>query len=383
MKSVIYISRVCTKSKFSELMKKRTGALHQPAQKFHDLIVTGLANNGVRVNCVSSLPLYDRKSYVPASKERENNIAYYYVASSKYILRLLIYFVNTFLQVCSLVRKEKKTLVVCDVLDVSIGMGALLAAKMMRVKFVGIITDLPEDLYKDKNVYVKLSNYLIEHSDGYVFLSEFMNRKINRNGKKYVIIEGLVESTPLPSKQLSKERKVKNCMYAGALEEKYGVKTLVDAFEKMNNPDYCLHVYGYGGLETYIRDKAKHVENIKFYGLVDNQQIVEAEVTMDLLVNPRPSDEQFTLYSFPSKNMEYMASGTPILCTKLKCIPKEYFPYMYFIEDESLDGFVDSLNTHMSKSVDELYEFGANAKKWILSEKNKTNQTKKILEIFS
>ena len=38
-------------------------------------------------------------------------------------------------------------------------------------------------------------------------------------------------------------------------------------------------------------------------------------------VNPRQNNEEFTKYSFPSKTMEYLASGVPVVAYKLDGIP--------------------------------------------------------------
>lgn len=382
MNNVIYISRVCSQDTFSGLMKKRTGALHQPAQKFHDILVRGLHENGMKVKCISSLPLYNQKIFENQTKEIDNGIEYYYAPSTKYKIKPLLYMIYVFFKVVSLLRKEKESVVICDILDVSIGFGALFASKICKKKFVGLVTDLPDDLVKQKNLFSMLSNYLIAKSDAYIFLSEFMNQKINKSNKNYVIVEGVVDKTIIPEKKEIIDEEVKKCMYAGALAEKYGVKKLVDAFVSMNNENYILDIYGYGELENYIEEIANQYTNINYYGLVSNQEIVEIEKKMDILINPRPSDEMFTLYSFPSKNMEYLSSGTAMLCTRLKCIPQEYHKYMYFIDDESEQGFVDAIQKHMSKSKKELCEFGYVAQKWVINNKNRIIQTKKIITML-
>ena len=42
--------------------------------------------------------------------------------------------------------------------------------------------------------------------------------------------------------------------------------------------------------------------------LMNHPKIVKEEKKSTLLVNPRFTNEEYTKYSFPSKNMEYMAS---------------------------------------------------------------------------
>ena len=51
-------------------------------------------------------------------------------------------------------------------------------------------------------------------------------------------------------------------------------------------------------------------------------------------MNPRFTGAEYTLYSFPSKNIEYMVSGTPVITTRLAGIPDDYYPYVFVFEEE-------------------------------------------------
>ena len=99
-------------------------------------------------------------------------------------------------------------------------------------------------------------------------------------------------------------------------------------------------------------------------------------------MNPRPTTEEFTKYSFPSKNMEYMVSGTPLLTTRLPGMPKEYYPYVFLIEDETIDGYAKALADALSRTEDELVNFGQKAKKFVLENKNYIIQTRRIIELI-
>jgi glycosyltransferase involved in cell wall biosynthesis len=98
-----------------------------------------------------------------------------------------------------------------------------------------------------------------------------------------------------------------------------------------------------------------------------------------LLINPRPTTEEFTKYSFPSKNMEYMASGTPVLTTRLPGMPEDHKPYVYFIDEETPEGVKTALQTVLSQDDQALHQFGAAAKAFILKEKNNISQAAKVL----
>ena len=79
--------------------------------------------------------------------------------------------------------------------------------------------------------------------------------------------------------------------------------------------------------------------------------------------------------------MEYMVSGTPVLTTKLPGMPKEYYDYIYLIEDESENGMMDSIITVLNLPREELIEKGKNAKDFVLKYKNNNVQAKKIIEL--
>ena len=117
-------------------------------------------------------------------------------------------------------------------------------------------------------------------------------------------------------------------------------------------------------------------------GVAPNSDIVKAELKATLLVNPRPTNEEYTKYSFPSKNMEYMASGTPVLTTELPGMPEDHKPYVFFIKDETADGIAETLRNVLEKTPEQLHSFGLSAKDFILKEKNNISQAKKVLDFI-
>ena len=114
-----------------------------------------------------------------------------------------------------------------------------------------------------------------------------------------------------------------------------------------------------------------------------NQEIVKEEVKATLLINPRPTNQEFVKYSFPSKNMEYLVSGTPLLTTRLPGMPMEYYPYIYTIDAETDEGLCKTLRVLLSKSKQELHENGKRAKMFVLENKNENIQGKKIVLLLN
>ena len=132
-----------------------------------------------------------------------------------------------------------------------------------------------------------------------------------------------------------------------------------------------------------LQQIAAEDDRVFYGGMLLNTQIVEKEQEATLLVNPRPTGEEYVKYSFPSKTMEYMASGTPVLTTVLPGMPKEYHPYVFLLEDESEDGIAAKLKEVLEQSEEDLFRKGCEAREFVLKEKNNVIQAKKILDMLN
>lgn len=239
-----------------------------------------------------------------------------------------------------------------------------------------MLTDFP-DSYFNGSFFRKIWQFELERYDYYIFLTQHMNEIINKKNKPYIIIDGVCDS--IDNSVRDKYEKFV-LLYAGGLYEKYGVKNLVDAVLKFENDDIELHIYGSGDMEEYL--KGLNDSKIKYYGVVKNNIILEEEYKSILLVNPRFTNQDYTKYSFPSKNMEYMASGTAVLTTQLQGIPNEYFMYYYTFENESIDGMYNTINKLLQMDRDLLIKKGHDAKEYVIKYKNKIVQSKKIIDML-
>ena len=99
------------------------------------------------------------------------------------------------------------------------------------------------------------------------------------------------------------------------------------------------------------------------------------------MVNPRKAEQSFTKYSFPSKTIEYMASGTPMIGYRLPGIPEEYYRYIY-VASQDEGGLENCLKKVMTFSQQQRNEFGLSAKQFIRNEKNAEKQCAKIIKLI-
>lgn len=147
--------------------------------------------------------------------------------------------------------------------------------------------------------------------------------------------------------------------------------------------DAELHLYGAGGDASFIEECAKQDPRIRFFGRVDRKTLLVALKKAHLLVVNKPTEDDYSNYSFSSKILEYMASGTPLLTTKVGGMPEEYLKYVYIIEDESIDGISIALTVAMDSVLKEHYVFCEKAAHFAIEDKNYRKMTEKILSFFA
>ncbi len=378
---VIYIASVFD----DECLNKRFGGksvLPYAANKYNTLLFEGIVKNGVQTDVLSVVPInrqnYPKPFFKGYTVKRDGlNIRYL----SQLNLPMLKNIFNIMGGFFRTLFAPKGTVIIYDVLVVSASMGALCAAKIRKFKKLGIVTDLPKFQPISKNsLLLKMNDQVVGDSDGYVFLTKQMNDEVNVANKPYIVLEGHASEDMKDKKHLPFTGGEKNVIYAGAIEKIYGLEMLCKAFLDIARPGETLHVFGNGDYAEELRLLAEENENLVYHGNRPNSEIVEAELGATLLVNPRPTDGEYTKFSFPSKTLEYMVSGTPVLSSRLEGIPDEYEDYIFYFDENTKESLGRRMREILDLSPEELAEKGASARAFALEEKNNIVQSAKIID---
>lgn len=230
-----------------------------------------------------------------------------------------------------------------------------------------------------KKVESKITNILLKNVDGYILFTEQMQCYFEKYKKQNIIIEGVYKD----KYSLEKVKKEKFIMHAGSLQFNVGIEELIDAFEQISDKEMELWFFGSGVMDEYIKNKAKNNFKIKHMGFIDPKELFEYEKKATLLVNVRNPQEEYTKYSFPSKTFEYLASGTPFLSTDLSGIPKEYKEYIFLIKNNDVESIKVGLDYVLSLSEYERSSYGQKAREFVIKNKNKMIQSRKIIDFIS
>ncbi len=260
--------------------------------------------------------------------------------------------------------------------------------KKYGLKTIAIVPDLLRDMYVNENsrkistklkkLYLKPALKMQGEFDGYVYLTEAM-RHVVAPDKPYMVMEGIADVSHVKAPAPAEKAVPRAVMYAGMLHEKYGIMNLVDAFEKLKASDVELWLFGDGTAVPNIQKRAQKDPRIRYFGTLTHDEILAYERRATLLVNPRDPRESFTAYSFPSKTIEYMLSGTPLLTTRLPGIPQAYFEYVFSTDDHEIVKLTEAMEQALSHDAAELHEMGIRAQSFIIEEKNACRQAAGII----
>ena len=270
-----------------------------------------------------------------------------------------------FLSAAEKLKKKYPNVMVCDIIADLPGMTNLSSKKSALLQW---FID-----YKAKKSLKRL-----EAVDCFVLLTKQMADYLHIN-KPYCVVEGIASK----SQQIERKNNTKKTiLYTGTLHQKFGVMNLVKAFSQIESPDYQLVICGIGDSEKAIKEAAEKDLRISFLGQLPRNEVLEWQKRATVLVNPRQNNEEFTKYSFPSKTMEYLSSGIPVVAYKLDGIPDEYDSYIQYVKDDSIESLKKKLVEVCELSDEERQNLGSAGRAFVLTEKNSTIQVKKIVMLI-
>ena len=252
-----------------------------------------------------------------------------------------------------------------------------------------IVTDLPEfyDLGKTnwiKRILRKWNNNRVykymERVDRFVLLTEQMKEPLRVGNRPYTIVEGICNQQALEfSETVSSAEKI--ILYTGTLHKQFGILNLLAAFSNIQDADYRLWICGGGDAENEIKEAARQDPRIQFYGYVEKSIAIELQKKATVMVNPRQNVGEYTKYSFPSKTMEYLASGKPVVAYKLDGIPNDYDTYINYVKDNSIESLTQKL-IEVCEDDGEIREKALKAWEFVCTKKSARVQAKKILKLL-
>lgn len=222
----------------------------------------------------------------------------------------------------------------------------------------------------------------ISQFDSYGFITAALSDVVDTARKPYAVIEGIYNNHQPPLAAPTTDKKV--IFYSGQLNPAYGMENLLQAFQNLykTHPDYELWLCGSGRLAAEIRELEKVCPGIRYFGYVDGNRVRQLQAEATVFINPRQNTDAFTRFSFPSKTMEYLASGRPVIGYKLDGIPGEYDPFIEYVPDNSIAALEETLIRVCSLPAAQREQIGNAAQAFIFNQKNPKAMCQRITQLW-
>lgn len=402
---LLFLGRLFPREKETEIKNKMKTGMQDAANALQWNIIDGLeANECGRMKILNYLPV---DSY-PNGYTEKNIEAFHFAHTDKYDCQDLnvgctnLSVIKQFANVYPFKREMKKW-----VLDKNEGKKVLVlytASSMFltlakyakklnpQVEVCCIIADLPEfatasDLHGIRKAYSSYQTNkcasLYKYIDKFVLLTKQMAERLKIK-VPFTVIEGIApeNDSDLKSETAEKYTNKKYILYTGTLNYKFGIGELLDAFKLIEAKDVCLLICGFGQAEERIKQDMKRDSRIVYLGKVNRIDALALQRNATVLVNPRQNNEEFTKYSFPSKTMEYLSSGVPLVAYKLDGMPGEYDSYINYVPDNSPESLAREISKVLDMSDEERACAGKTAQAFVAENKNYIVQSKKILDFI-
>ncbi len=400
---ILFLGRLFPREYEAEIKSKMKTGMQDAANALQWNIIDGLeANNCGKIKIVNYLPV---DSY-PRGYHDKKIPQYVFQHTDKYVandinvacnnMQIIKQFVNLSPLKSEVKRWVKdgssgtKVLMCYTALGMFLKLAQYVKKIDPSIKTCCIIADIPEfatasDLHGLRRIYntynAKKCASLYRYIDRFVLLTEQMAEKLKIRAP-FVVMEGIApdENVETDDSYTRKYKGSKYVFYSGTLNYKFGIGVLLEAFSLLKDDDVKLLICGFGEAEVAINN-AKD-DRIVFLGRLDRSAVLSLQRSATVLVNPRQNNEEFTKYSFPSKTMEYLAAGVPVVAYKLDGIPDEYDAFLQFVSGNSPQELANCLQNLLALSAEERYRIGNKGKEFVLNKKNCVVQAKKILDFI-
>jgi glycosyltransferase involved in cell wall biosynthesis len=286
-------------------------------------------------------------------------------------------------------RKAGHHVIFCYNLTVPPGVMLYLASRVLRAKLVAALYDInvpgqtvPVGVFNCLDYWMQM--LVIPRLDGFVVACDEIMKDF-APGREYVRVEAGMsaellkpgQSVRVDAASLGKPVKI---VVAARLDEANGIRELLQAISKVREEHVRLCIAGAGPLADEVKKAAAGDARIEYLGFLSYKDVLTLYRTADLLINMRLTKRLNTKYFFPSKMMEYLASGIPVISTCTGHVEKEYGSFCYLLRNETAEGLASLIEHVVRISPQERFELGCAARAYVLENKTWEVQGRRIAE---
>lgn len=215
--------------------------------------------------------------------------------------------------------------------------------------------------------------------DGRVVINERIVRHY-APGKDFLLVDGGINddvmSRLFPLEEPSSEEFV--FVLAGMLWDQNGTKLVMDCLQ--GHPELSVKVVFAGnGIDVpKIQAFARQDSRVSYAGMLSPEELFKLYAKADVLLNLRKEEEED--FHFPSKLLEYLATGKHVISTPVAHAERDYGQFMTLLQEGTPETLAVAIKSVMQRGKASLYEQGKRARAYMIEKRRWAVRTQEILD---
>jgi len=250
---------------------------------------------------------------------------------------------------------------------------AIYARRRTGVRLAAVLSDPPGVMRRSdgrvarslKRIDIGVTKGALRHFDAVIALSEPLADDF-APGVPKLLMEGLFMASTADIDVRPEPVERPRIVYAGGLMAEYGVLNLARAVSE-SDMDVTLELYGRGDAAEELSELSRRDDRIGIPVLLEPTELARRYRGARALIQPRQPDQDFVRYSFPSKLIEYMSTGVPVVSTRLPSIPSDYSPHLLWAESATPFGLRQAIGRCLALTPEEAERLGRGAAEFVTS----------------
>lgn len=211
----------------------------------------------------------------------------------------------------------------------------LLLKKIKGIEIIGEIEEIYQNVHKQMKLTSKNEYKFIQNCDKYIFSTELLNDKLNKNGKPYIVIHGLYQNEIVTHSKFNDGKT--HVVYGGTLDpQKGGAVAALESAEFLPE-NYHVHICGFGNslkIKNQIKTIAERsLATLTFEGELKGEDYKNFIQKCHIGLSTQNPSAAFNDTSFPSKILVYLANGLKVVSIRISVVEKSALSDLVFFYD--------------------------------------------------
>lgn len=276
-----------------------------------------------------------------------------------------------------------------------------LAKSLIKSKIVYDIHGDPLDECRllRKNVFNPIDNYLIlqaiimesvaiKHSDYFIPCSKkleqhYIDKGIEKDRIK--VIRNVVDTELFKPRKINSKNEDFTVTYAGAFEKWQGIDNLILAAKLLETTNIRFKIIGFTKKDSNLKRKIKKLLNnkVQLIDRISRSELINHLNSSDICIIPR-NNNPTTEVAFPTKFAEYIATGKPVIVTRVGEISTFVKKYdCGFVCEPTVQSIAETILEASETPSEVLFEKGINGRRLAENEFDQRVISKQYLEFLS